>query len=243
MTTSIEVLDKVIDEEAPVGEGIWTPGRVAIVSGVLQSLAFLSIQADGKTKSRVRAAYLRLLGRANIEIGSGGNLDLELAEKYNPTVSDSMAIVVSKSRALGDCMGRFGAMAAEAPRVVIDACGRFGGYAAGFAALVNDLHDARPGGEQKSDIRLKRKTPPITFLMTKTPEGEFHEAKVLLQKEGPLSVSEEAIVRQAIEASDALHFTTALADTFRYKARRALEEVREGVDIELLCRGILRWSS
>ena len=241
LNMSIELLDKVTDDEPPIGEGIWTEALVAAVASILQSLSTLAVRELQGVSQRTKMAYLRLLGRTNITILAGGNLDILLAEKDDATVRDSLTLAVSKSRALGDCMGRIGAMAAVAPRPVVEACARFGGHALTVAALVNDLHDARPGSENKSDIRLKRKTAPVTFLLTRTPPDKYREAKSFMHKDGPLTPTEEAVVRLAIEESGAVQFTATLADVFRYRARAALQRVKGEVDEDLLCRGLLKW--
>lgn len=240
LNLSIEVHDKIVDDEPPVGEGIWIPARMAIVASALQSLAFLAIRKLRVTSSRTKAVYFKLLGETSIGIISGGNLDLLLSEKDDATVRDSVTLAVSKSNALGTSMGRIGAMAAGAPYRVVEACAKFGGYVAVFAALVNDLNDARPGSEHKSDIRLKRKTPPVAFLLNRALGDRFAEARRLLCKEGPLDASEEAVVRQAVEESGALHFTAALADVFRYKAMGVLDSMEGQVDKGLLRRGLLK---
>lgn len=241
LNLGIELLDKVTDEEPPVGEGIWTVPRMAIVASVLQSLSTLAVADMPGVTRRVQAAYQRLLSRTNVTILSGGNKDILLADKKNATVNDSLKLAVYKSQALGDCMGRIGAMAAGAPAPVVEACARFGAYALVSAALVNDMHDARPGSENKSDIRLRRKTAPVTYLLTRTPRTRFTEAKRLLRGEAPLTAEQESVVRRAIEESGAVQFTATLADAFRYKARDALERVNEAVDVSLLSRGLLQW--
>jgi geranylgeranyl pyrophosphate synthase len=240
--TTFQLLDKVIDGEIPMGVENWDPETVCNAASVVQVMAYmalLGLRERGFAHEQVEQC-IRRMSNACTRVAEAQHLD-RLAERIeSPTLELAFQITIGKSASIDQIIGGIGAgLGTEDPEIV-RAFTEFGGALGIYSALTNDLNDVLPKNMHKADVRRRKKTLPIVYLVSQTSSESYVKEKQCLRSSRPISVEEEAMIRRALVESGAVDYTSVVAESYRRKARNALRSLEGRMDVSLLLSTMLR---
>jgi len=161
---AIDVADDLIDGEyAELSQR--ERGRLTNAATALAftSQACLAHAADQVPPNTV-AWLARLLGRGAYASAAGQDLDLLLESQADATKHDALEATERKSGALGAMACAVGAALATADPHTLELVEEFGRHAGTSAQLLNDM-DGVDLGSSKTDLRRRKKTLPVTYLL------------------------------------------------------------------------------
>ena len=174
---------------------------------------------------------IHAISSACYRITEANHLDLRAEGADNPSLELADQITTAKSAPIDQLIGPIVTGLATDDAEMVQTFTDFGAAVGAYAALNNDLNDALPESSHKSDVRRRKKTFPIVFLMTQTPEGSYEEEKVWLRSTHPMLPEQEAQIRHALVESGAVDYTSVLAEAYRHKARNLLRPLEEKMDV------------
>ena len=228
-----ELLDKILDDE-PLSSLIeWDISHVSNAIGALQMLAnfaLLDLPSRGFSPQRV-SSCLRGISEMCARVAEANHLDLVAEHIPNPTWDLGMEVTRGKSAPIDQVIGPIGAGLATDDPVIVQRCTELGSAVGIYLALVNDLNDCMPGHEFKSDVRRRKKTLPIVYLMINTRPGEYEQEKQILRGIGPMAPEDEARVRAALAKCGAIEYGGVLAEAHRLKAQSLAESLAHRADL------------
>lgn len=232
--SSIEFIDKALDDEDITGHSSerWDANRGLNAASCLQALAFQALDDlldQGFSDKQVRAAQQDLASIIS-ETAAGQYFDLLYESVQCPTFEESLRMTELKAGPLVSSVGTLGARLGSSDRHVADALATFGRNTGTFAQIVNDLTDSTSREMHKSDIRRRKKTLPIVYLLTRGDEFVFGPQQACLRGERFITSDQEAKIKAAIISSGAVEFATAIAEAYRLKAFRALGSLQDWFD-------------
>ena len=230
--SSGELIDKVIDEEAPSVSDLGDH-HIANVAWCLQFMAgqaLTDLRRRGFSEQAVGVAQDELVAIV-AESASSQYRDLEYETDPAITLEQSLGMTRLKGGPLVSGIGRLGARLACSDEQEVQSFVAFGWHTGTYAQLLNDMTDAGPGGEYKTDIRRRKKTLPVVYLLRQPDHSDFQEEKGILSGAGAMTAEQEAEVRCAVEAAGGLEFTAVMAESFRTRALAALDAVGERFDV------------
>ncbi|MBI4338438.1 MAG: polyprenyl synthetase family protein [Chloroflexi bacterium] len=234
--TAFQVLDKVIDDEVPQGAVDWDPLSAANAVAALQSISYVAALDVGKRgfPPEKVARCIRALSTAYNRVAETQHLDRLSEAMPDPTLDLALQITVGKSAPIDQAIGQIGAGLATDDPEVVRGLTEFAADIGIHWALVNDLNDVLPGNIHKSDVRRRKKSLPIVFFLTQTPQGKYEAEKRCLRATHPIAPEEEAEIRTALVESGAVDYTAVLAESYRIKAGKALDRFGRRFDLSRL---------
>jgi geranylgeranyl diphosphate synthase type I len=154
-------------------------------------------------------------------------MDMESATSVS--IHESVLVSSLKSASLVRCAAELGTCIATDNADEVELHARLGWHLGLALQLLNDAAAVWPGDNQKSDIRLHKKTLPVSFALNISSDSSQHSQLVKLYYEGGAEVPvQEGEVRWALWRCGAIHYTWMVAAGERAKAAkisRILEEM------------------
>jgi geranylgeranyl diphosphate synthase, type I len=216
-----DLLDDVLDDDLPPH---FEPGVAVNATHVLAWLgqaAALDLAEDIGTERTLLVA--RSLIDGMLAAHAGEHLDVALESK--PIASEDLALQMTgrKSGSMVAMACRVGAALATDDAATLQLVGSFGYRAGTVAQILNDMAgvDAVPDG-RGSDLRRRKKTLPVAFLLRCAEEERMHDVLDLYARPEPPSPEEEQRLAVLIHDLGALHFAWTVADAWRHEALATL---------------------
>jgi geranylgeranyl pyrophosphate synthase len=238
--TAWELMDKILDDERPDGVDDWDASQVMNAAMALNSLTVFpahSLATRGFSPARV-ARCVDGVSLMCATVAATNHLDLVAESVADPTLDLALEVTIGKSEPIGYVIGHVGAGLATDDAAVISRMTEFGGAVGIYHAICNDLSDVLPGDMRKSDVRRRKKTLPIVYLMTQTPDDRFKEEKRLLRANTPMRPEEEVSIRQALVDSGAIDYTSVVAESYRLQALRIASSLQDRADLTDLLQAL-----
>ncbi len=229
------LLDSIEDEEGAAGL------LQAQTLNQATSLLLLSHVSLGRLWERNEPARARHAARvfenATVRSCQGQALDLSFEGRDTVTEQEYLQMVEWKSAAPLSCACSLGALLAVNEEDKIEAAGQYGKWL-GMARQVGNDAFAVALGENKSDIRRRKKTLPVIYALGSAQGGdrEFLH-RVYRASKGPLP-DEEAHVRDIISAVGGVHYAMVVAEIYRQRAMAQVERTGVTGDIGDMLRRI-----
>ncbi len=152
----------------------WGVGHAINAGDTLFALAHLAVQQGQSLSAEQRLTALDLLDRACIRLGEGQYLDMHF-ERHTPvSLEEYMSMVEGKTAALTSLAAEFGALAAEADEGERAALREYGTHLGVAFQVCDDIlgikSELTETGKTNSDIARRKKTLPVVFGLTASPE-------------------------------------------------------------------------
>ena len=228
-----DLIDDVQDDEAELEWDLRSVGEALSTASILLLFCHSAVTRvidRGVSPQRVIAA-LGDLGALSVDAIRGQTLDIDLEARRVVSIDEALNVSLLKSASLTSCAARMGAPLATDDESVIDLHARFGWHFGLMMQLANDVAAVWPGGRQKSDIRLRKKTVPIAFALA-LPGHRRHAALVQRYYEGdgarPDDLPSEDEVKWALWRCGAIHYAWTLAAIEKARAQRIAETLWRG---------------
>jgi hypothetical protein len=195
----------------------WTlPVLLAAASAAdAQSSSLFTLPPSCWRRARAAAAAQEALHSSILTSLGGQFLDLRFEQSKAVDEVQVMEMTEKKAGTLLTLICKLGAMAGASseqarPPAYIEAIGHFGWHLGVWFQLINDLHGAEQAQMQptKSDRQRRKKTLPL-----------------LLEQRGMIDTTNSTAA--ALNVQTALSYTYVVAETFRLRARQALQAVEE----------------
>ena len=218
-----DVIDDIQDDESELPRDRHSIGAVLETVSLLLMLCHSAIHRvaeAGAPPDRVLRAF-RCLDKLGIDALKGQTQDMDLEDRSNVSVEESLSASALKSASLTRCAAELGASLGTDNSAEIDLYGRFGWHFGLTKQLVNDVAAVWPGGQEKSDLRLGKKTLPVVFALSLHPNSSPHASVVRSYHYGKddSRISEEE-VKLALWRCGAIHYTWIIAARERARAER-----------------------
>ena len=216
-----DLIDDIQDGEAPLPADRHSAGLVLEAVSALLMLCCAAITRStdrGVAQSRVLRA-LDILQGLSLAALRGQALDMRLEGRADVTVEDSLGASQLKSASLTRCAAELGAALGSDKPEEIELYARFGWHFGIVTQLMNDIAAVWPGGPDKSDLRLGKKTLPIVFALNLPRDSSRHTEIVRAyydaDREAPPTDDE---VKWALWRCGAIHYTWLVAASEKAKA-------------------------
>ena len=171
-----DLIDDIQDGEAPLPDDRHSAGLVleAVSALLMLCCAAMTRSTDrGVAQSRVLRG-LDILQGLSLDALRGQALDMGLERRGDVTLEDSLEASQLKSASLTRCAAELGAALGSDETEEIELYARFGWHFGIVTQLMNDIAAVWPGGSDKSDIRLGKKTLPIVFALSLPRDSSRH---------------------------------------------------------------------
>lgn len=176
--------------------------------------------SQGFEAQRVLRA-LRRLDRVMARSMSGQDADMRVEASDSVQLQDSLRITQQKSANMIKFAAELGAILGTDQIDQIALCGHFGWHLGTVAQLSNDIGGVWPGGPASSDIRLGKRTIPITFALQMTPSMSSRNVQT-----DDLGISKnEEKARRLIWMSGGIHYAWWLSAISKARAIRTAERL------------------
>ena len=225
---AIDIADDLIDGDLPD----LTPLERGRMTNAIAALAFASQGCLARAMACLPAENAMLVDRlvAAGAYGSVAGQDLDLVLEARPFVSKEEALEATrrKSGSLGAMACAVGAAIATTDEYTLDLVQTFGRHLGTSAQLLNDM-DGVDLGSAKSDLRQRKKTLPVAYLLAEANRrnGESTLAPLVGAWYGtnrePVTVDGEAALQVLLHDTGALQFAWIVADAHYRNAKQALE--------------------
>ncbi|MBI2849155.1 MAG: polyprenyl synthetase family protein [Chloroflexi bacterium] len=220
---ALNILDDVEDGDRLNGQ---TETEKAVTLNRSTGLLFLAQQTLWRTVPR--GVDIQTVGEmaesiAGLLVRACGGQHLDLIGENLPQVSLNQAwgMTAMKAGSIGRCVAYAGARLGTSDSSLVDRYGEFGWHYGILAQLSNDCHDLTATSTLKSDLRRRKKTLPIAYLLT-DPSPLGRQAREIMARNRSPTPEEEKTLRESLASSGAFHYAATVADTHRRKAREAL---------------------
>ena len=230
-----DVIDDIEDQDY---EGaLWQIyGQAQAVNAATALLAFARAEIRRLEQREVAAdVILRVVATfdaAIIKACSGQYYDLVYENKIDISEDMYFQMVASKSAPLAESACSIGAMLATDDQQIIASFSQFG-HNSGIAAQIDDdihsLMDTRSG---KSDIKRGKKTLPVIYGLAHCRGSEREFLAEVYSEKGNITPEIESRVREILARSGGIHYSLIMAEVYRQKALKALQET--GIPAERL---------
>ena len=188
------------------------------------ALAFLG-QTCATQLGRRGAVIADLVARSSLGSCAGQDLDLLFETALEIDEARALQATLRKSGSLGALACQVGAALGTDDDRVLDLVGRFGHQLGTCAQLLNDLAgvDISQAATAKSDLRRRKKTVPIAFVLTcVTRDGPAWVLDWYRSAPGSRP-DQELAVAHLVHDLGALHYTWVLADSYYREAQATLD--------------------
>jgi geranylgeranyl pyrophosphate synthase len=226
---AIDVADDLIDGDLADLPAIMR----ARLTNAATALAFVGQLCMARAMACVPAENAGLIARliATCAYGSaaGQDLDLLLETRPSPSTEEALEATRRKSGSLGAMACAVGAATATTDGHTLDLVQRFGNYLGTSAQLLNDM-DGVGLGSEKSDLRQRKKTLPVTYLLAEAPRRTGAAALPTIvdawygqQQLLGATPERERELQVVLHDTGAVHFTWVIADAHYREAEHALQ--------------------
>ena len=182
----------------------------------------------GVAQSRVLRG-LDILQGLSLDALRGQVLDMHLETRGDVTLEDSLGATQLKSASLTRCAAELGAAFGSDDTEEIELYARFGWHFGIVTQLMNDIAAVWPGGLDKSDLRLGKKTLPIVFALNLPRDTSRHTEIVRAYYDAGDKVSPaDDEVKWALWRCGAIHYTWLVAASEKAKAARICRTLYRG---------------
>ena len=217
-----DLIDDIQDGEAGLPDDRHSLGQVLEIVSLLLMLAHRAIGSlaeKGVPASRVLTG-LRVFDTLGVDALRGQTLDMDLETRQDVSIEDSIAASRLKSASLTRCAAELGASLGTDDAGEIERYGQFGWHFGLLMQLMNDVAAVWPGAREKSDLRLRKKTLPITFALN-LPRGSSRHAHVIQSyyESNGTPRSSELEVKWALWSCGAIHYAWIVAAREKAKAQ------------------------
>jgi geranylgeranyl pyrophosphate synthase len=163
----------------------------------------------------------------------GQTLDMDMETRPDVSVEDSLYASRLKSASLTRCAAELGATLGTDNVVEIGLHAQFGWHFGLMMQLMNDIVAVWPGGPNKSDLRLRKKTLPVAFALNLPQESSRHVRLVQSFYESPKAhAASEEEVKLSLWRCGAIHFTWIVAAREKAKAEGIVRTQSECTEVE-----------
>lgn len=228
--TAADVLDDLQDGDSP-------PEYADRSAEMIFALLLLGHRALANTtpfvgdKGRIATALGNL---DDLWLSALGGQHTEIMYSSWTTVSAEQALdaTAAKSGSLGRCAASVGAILSTDDAEEVEMYGYFGALVGVVSQLINDVDGVRPEGGPSTDLALGRKTLPVAYVL-EVPEGVSAAAdwarNAILEhssEDRDFSETDEAMLREAIYDSGAVHYSWINAAAHHAHAIEIFEQIR-----------------
>lgn len=216
----------------PTAWTIWGQPRVINFGDFLYSLAFKTmVRLDARKFPAERIfAVLNLVVDACLKLTEGQELDLRFENLRDVSTEMYLDMVYKKTGALVEAAILAAARLATSDEEIIKHYGDFA-QSIGIAFQIKDDvlgiwgDSAKTGKSAANDLRRKKKTLPVVYMLNKASGQRAEKLRSFYSKAEPLSEAEIDYVRASLEWADAYNYAQNLADMYREKSFGALRSV------------------
>jgi geranylgeranyl diphosphate synthase type I len=230
-----DVIDDIEDQDY---EGaLWRVyGQAQAVNAATALLVFARAEIRKLEQRGVAAdVILRVIATfdaAMIKACSGQYYDLVYENKIDISEDMYFQMVASKSAPLAESACSIGAMLATDDQQIIASFSQFG-HNFGIAAQIDDdIHSLMDTGGGKSDIKRKKKTLPVIYGLAHCTGSEREFLAEVYSEKTIITPEIENRVREILVHSGGIHYSLIMAEVYRQKALKALQET--GIPAERL---------
>jgi geranylgeranyl pyrophosphate synthase len=217
--SAADVFDDIADgEAAELREQIGTGALLIGAAGMLALAPGLVLRAteDGLPERTV-IDLDRMLSEDLVHAADGQAGSLWAAQSTDPV--EAYELAAAKSGPLGSLAAKLGARTASEDPDLLAAYATCGWHLAVFSQLLNDAHDAAPGGsKEKGDVRIGSRTVPLVFAGSSGAPAEL---------EGAALQAWEDRERQRILTEGGVLAAVALAQAERVRGLTVLDSLAE----------------
>ena len=216
----------------PTAWTIWGKPLAINTGDFLYTLAFqcLSQLQSSRFEPRKIFAVQRLIYQACLDLTIGQDLDLRFEQLRDVTIEMYLDMIYKKTGALLEAAVRTGAMLGTSDEEVINNYGDFARNM-GIAFQVRDDmlgiwgDSAKTGKSADNDLRRKKKTLPIIYMLSKAAGSRKEKLLALYAGAEVLTDTQIAFVRESLDWAGAYQFTQNAADTYIDNAFAALGKI------------------
>ena len=226
-----DLIDDIQDDEADLPRDRRSLGQLLETVALLLMLCHSAVSRlaeRGVPPSRV----LRTLGcidALGVAAMRGQAHDMDLEERQGVAIEDALSASAMKSASLTRCASELGGSLGTDDPAEIDLYGRFGWHLGLTTQLTNDVAAVWPGGREKSDLRLRKKTVPIVFALSLPLNSSPHAQVVRSYYEGEgTSPASEEKAKLALWRCGAVHYTWIIAAREKARAQQIVRTLAAG---------------
>ncbi|MCH7736556.1 MAG: polyprenyl synthetase family protein [Chloroflexi bacterium] len=209
-----DVVDDLEDDEVPLPENRRDLGHILETVASLLMLCHTAVgrsSDSGMPPVRVLRLY-KIIDKLSVDALRGQNMDMAFELRSDVPVKEALNASSLKSASLVRCAAELGAAAGTGDEDVIRLHAHFGWHFGLVLQLMNDVSAVWPGGPQKSDLRLKKKTLPIAFALSLAEDNtDRQHSKVVKRYFGGDRSTSEDDVKMALWRCGAIHYTWIVA--------------------------------
>lgn len=217
----------------PTAWAIWGKPLAINVGDFLYTLAFQTIhQLDAANfRPQTILSVQRLITQSCLDLTMGQDLDLRFERSQDVSVDMYIDMVYKKTGALIEAAILAGATLGTSNAEIIDNYRTFARNI-GIAFQVRDDilgiwgNSAQTGKSVDNDLRRKKKTLPVLYMLDQVTGTRREELRQLYASPDPLSNEQVEFVRQSLDWAGAYTYTQAAADTYIQNAFTALGKIK-----------------
>jgi geranylgeranyl diphosphate synthase type I len=163
---------------------------------------------------------------------AGQYYDLVYENKIDVSEDMYFQMLASKSAPLAGSACSIGAMLATDDQQIIASFSQFGRNFGIAAQIDDDIHSLMDTGSGKSDIRRRKKTLPVIYGLAHCKGAEREFLAEVYSEKTSMTPEIENQVRRILAHSGGIHYSLIMAEVYRQKALKALQET--GIPAERL---------
>ena len=217
----------------PTAWTIWGKPLAINVGDFLYTLSFHQLHRLDRAKFTPDTIFevQRLISQACLDLTMGQDLDLRFEQSQDVTTAMYLDMVYKKTGALLEASIVSGARLGTSDEAILDAYRDFA-QNIGIAFQVRDDmlgiwgDSAKTGKSADNDLRRKKKTLPVLYMLANLSGQRQEQIKTLYANPEPLSDEQIAFVRECLEVAQAHHYAQTVADAYIEKSFAALDRVR-----------------
>ena len=235
VASAADVLDDVLDDDLVAS----LQARRALNATV--TLVWLALRMVLDVNWRAGVDHGRVVAGILIQgaVASHGGEDLDLLLESDPDADELLSLQMT-ARKSGNLVGmacHAGAALATHDSAALRLVQVFGYRVGVVAQLLNDMAGVDVDPDKRgSDIRWKKKTLPVTYMLRCAREEGLQRVLDLYMRDEPLNPADEQEVAELIHDLGGLHYTWVVADAWRREALAGLRKLAEHTGCELVMR-------
>jgi geranylgeranyl pyrophosphate synthase len=216
------MLDHVADEELDPHYGVGEELSVALTMLTCGAASACEAVLRAGPRSSCNSALLEF-HRAGISACGGQYLDSLADEEQRTTTDAALRVTELKAGSLGRLAGAFGAGVATEDAELVLLFGEFGYNLFVYLQLLDDLRDACPPGEARSDLAASKRTVPVAFFFNRLFEESPRQAGGIMPAATVNGSSRQT--REQFRSSGAAIFGAIVAEAFLNRAKGNLADL------------------
>jgi geranylgeranyl diphosphate synthase type I len=215
----------------PTAWTIWGQPRIINAGDFFYSLAYKSLyRLEADFPPQTVFAVLRAVNTACLDLTEGQELDITYEDRTDVTRDMYDYMTAKKTGALIEAAIVTGAMLGGADEKTVAHYRNFA-QSMGWAFQIRDDilgiwgDSTQTGKSTASDLRRKKKSMPITYMLGHAPEERWARLESCYTSPPPMSDEEMDFVRESLELTDAHAYAQAIAQEHREQAFSALRRI------------------